>query len=431
VQTVSTLGLGQAAIIEQTVSASEVSALFWLGLALNLAVCAVVIVLSPLVGLAYRTPEVVPVAIALAVLVPLAGLATQPAALLNRDLRFQSLALADVLPPAANLCVAYACALRGLAYWSLVWGAAAESVVGAGLVWLLARFSPGWPKFDARARALIRSGGRLTGYNLAVYATTSVDNVLLGLTRGAATLGLYDKAYKLVTQPLSQITSAADRIALPTLVRLAPNPEPYRRMFLRMLEISVGALTPGVVAVMLDAEPLTRLALGVRWVAMAPAASWLALGAMASTTHSAMSWLFKSQGRTAEQLKVGVVVSVVSVASFVAGLPWGAAGVAAGAGVSFLFVSTPYACWRATREGPVGPRDLVRTLWPLAAGAGASAAAIGLRHAALVLAGWIGVAGDLLISHLAFLVALAASRGGRDLLGSLWRSRLLLAASGR
>jgi PST family polysaccharide transporter len=415
VQIVGTLGLGQATMIQRDVSDEEVSSLFWMGLLLNLVMGGLIVALAPVMGIVYRSEAVIPVAICLAVLVPIAGLSTQPVALLSRNLRFKSLALMDVIAPAVGLVVSYLSALYGLKYWSLVAGAVCETTMGVVVIWIVSRWLPSRPRIAPKVWRLVRSGGDLTIYNLVVYATTSIDNVLLGVAQGQVALGLYDKAYKLVTQPLGQLTTPMERIAIPLLVRSLDEEEKYRRLFLQMLEALIIAATPAVLFVMIDSLSLTSLALGKKWESIGPVVSWLCLGALAVPLHSGVSWLFKSQNRTREQMHAGMFVTVASVIGFVSGLPWGAVGVAAGAGISFFFVCVPFTCWAATRIGPMTLTHLGRALAPIALSGIATAGLLTLWTRT----GWVkGIASlpvDLGLAYLLFLGILLLTPGGRQL----------------
>ena len=81
---------------------------------------------------------------------------------------------------------------------------------------------------------------------------------------------------------------------------------------------------------------------------------------MTSTT----GWLFLSQGRGGEMFKIGLYASVTTVLSFVAGLPWGAIGVAIAYTITEYLVRLPV-IWAVTgRKGPVSVLDLFATAYP-------------------------------------------------------------------
>jgi PST family polysaccharide transporter len=365
VHLVADLGLGQAAIQRPDIKQDEVSTLFWLGLAVNIVMSVLVALLSPLLALLYHEPRLMLVTIVLAGLIPLSGLSTQPAGLLSRNLRFGILALLDVAPPIVGLISGLTAAWFGWGYWSLIVSAASESLIFVVLVWSVSTWRPSFHAFGKSAWPLVRMGGLITGFNLVQYVTTTFDNMLIALTQGAVALGLYDKAYKTVTQPVEQLLMPANRIAIPLLVRLLPEPDRYKRAYLSMVQVTLLFGAPGILFVLVMSKELMLTLLGPRWDGIAPILSWLCFGSFASPLYSSTVWLFVSQGRAGQQLRYGFITSAISVASFVAGLPWGPAGVAAGAGLAFVFLSTPLTCWGATRAGPLKSGDLLRAVVPL------------------------------------------------------------------
>ncbi len=419
-QLVGDLGLGQAVLQRQNISQQEVSGLFWIGLAVNFCVAIVVAAASPLLAWVYHEPRLVMVSIALAALMPISGLATLPQALLMRNLRFGALAFLDILPPAVGLISGFSAAWFGLSYWSLIVAAAAESLTRVCAVMAVSQWRP---SFDAIAKStwlLVVSGSHFTLSNLATYITTTFDNILIATTLGALPLGLYDKAYKTVTQPLLQLLTPMDRIAVPVLVRLLPEPQRYKRVYFSMLELILVLVTPGLLFGFFMAEPLMFILLGPKWTGIAPIVSWFCVGSLANPVYTSAVWLFVSQGRMDKLLRYGVITSVVSVIGFAAGLPWGPAGVAAGAGLSFFIIAVPATCWGATRSGPVKAIDLARASIPIAAAALATLIALAAIFGLAPLGGLRLLVLAFMVAYGIFFAALACLADGRRILRSAW-----------
>ena len=415
------LGLGQAVLQRQSIQQEEVSGLFWIGLTLNIAIAIGIAVLAPFLAWIYREPRLVMVTVALAALIPISSLATLPQALLRRNLRFGALSLLDIFPAIAGLLAGVSAAWSGLNYWSLILAAACESLAGAILVWALSAWRPSFCAISKSTWKLVVTGGHLTLFNLAQYVTMTFDNILISVTLGPASLGLYDRGYKTVSQPLLQIMSPIDRIAVPVLVRLLSDSARYKRVFSNMLELLHLFLTPGLLFGIFAAEPLMHILLGPKWAGIAPIVSWFCLGALGSAVNFASYWLFLSQGRTRQQLRFGLVTSLVSVAGFAAGLPWGPAGVAAGASLSFFLVAAPISCWGATRSGPVTGIDLLIALRPIFGASIATAAALaGLSRFASA-NGAVLLIVAIVVAYGTFLLTLACLRTGRDILLRAWQ----------
>ena len=258
--------------------------------------------------------------------------------------------------------------------------------------------------------------------------TTTADNILLALTQGASALGLYDKGYKTVTQPIGQLLAPTNRIAVPLLVRLLSNPDRYRRAYLRMLQVTLLAGVPGIIFALIMSKPLMLILLGPRWNGIAPVVSWLCVGCLASPFYSSSSWLFVSQGRTRQQLKYATITSIISLAGFVCGLPWGPTGVAAGAGLSFFFLAAPLTCWGATRIGPVTSKNLIISILPFLVALSATAVVLATLSIFAPADGVVLLISAMPVAYGVFFLVMLGLPSGRQVLQGAWKLRTMLKA---
>lgn len=416
------LGLGQAVIQQASITRPQLSALFWLNSMVNVGIAVTAAACAPLMAWIYHEPRLVGITLIAAAMVPVAGLGTQHFALLTRNVKFRSLAILDMIAPIASLAIGLVTAYSGWGYWALLASQAAESVVSVIGAWALTGWIPGPPRLEPGIRSILKVGGHITGTNLATYVTSTADNVILGLFGGDRLLGLYDKGYKTVTLPLGQLLAPFNRVAVPLLIRMQDEPQRYKSAYLNMLELILLLIWPGVVMGGVIATPLFALLLGPRWTGIGPIISWLCFGAMASPFYSSTYWLFFTQGRTASQMNYGIFLAIISVAGFVAGLPWGATGVAAGAGISFALLGAPMVILGATREGPVTRADLGVILVPFLV---AAAAVLGATYVAVSKLQIQGVAifAVVPIGYLLFAIVLYCFPEGRRALRGIVRLR--------
>jgi PST family polysaccharide transporter len=88
-------GLAAALIQRRDVEERHRSSVFWLNLAVGVAMAVLMAILAPLIALFYGQPRLLPIAIVLGLDFILASTAVVQTALLQRDLRFRRLAGAD------------------------------------------------------------------------------------------------------------------------------------------------------------------------------------------------------------------------------------------------------------------------------------------------------------------------------------------------
>ncbi|HUL51231.1 MAG TPA: hypothetical protein VLU94_01470, partial [Candidatus Nitrosotalea sp.] len=105
-------------------------------------------------------------------------------------------------------------------------------------------------------------------------------------------------------------------------------------------------------------RPLTLAVLGARWRDASTIFAGFTLVALYTPIASAVGWQLTSRGRGHDFLVLSTVASAATVAAFVAGLPFGPAGVAFAYSIACLAVILPITYHIVGREGPVRTSDL-------------------------------------------------------------------------
>ena len=183
--------------------------------------------------------------------------------------------------------------------------------------------------------------------------------MLVGRFFGADSIGLYSRAAQLLNRPLEQFLYPISAVFIPALSRVQTEPERYRRTFLQVYESMalVSFLFTGLLLAL--SRPLTLVVLGSKWEKAAIIFAAFAVAAQSAPVARAASWLFISQGRGGRDwLLVNLLGAGLAIASFVAGLPFGPAGVAMVYSIVSLFMGLPILYYFAGREGPVTTADL-------------------------------------------------------------------------
>jgi PST family polysaccharide transporter len=157
---------------------------------------------------------------------------------------------------------------------------------------------------------------------------------------------------------MDQFLNPIGSVFLPVLSRVQTQPERYRRTFLQVYEALVLAsfLSTGLLFAL--ARPLTLVVLGPKWEQAALIFAGFTMAALWMPPGTASTWLFASQGRGKDWLFASSLVSAIALASFVAGLPFGPAGVAIVSSAAGLLVGMPVLYYFAGRKGPVTTGDL-------------------------------------------------------------------------
>lgn len=364
VMMVQDIGLSQAVVASGDLTHEQISTMFWINAGLSLVLAMLFALCAPLIAWFFGEPRLLAPALALAATVLISGLATQHFAWLSRSLRFGAVALIDVASTLLGFAAAVVVALIMPGIWALVASVLASMSVGLIGAWSLARWRPGRPAPFAEVRDLLRLGAGLSTFTLTNFFARNLDNVMIGRWAGAAQLGFYDRAYKLLLFPLQQINNPIGRVMVPVLARLNDEPHRYRHAYRRTLRHMLLFTVPGVAFMLMFAKPLILLLMGERWAPAAAIFTWLALAALHQPMSATFGWLFISQKRGGDFGRWGIFSMVTCVAAFAIGLPWGATGVAAAYALSDVLIRMPVLWWWVGRAGPVRHRDLIDIVKP-------------------------------------------------------------------
>jgi PST family polysaccharide transporter len=351
-------GLSTATVQRQQITHAQVSNLFWVNVGVGGITALVVAALAPVVAWFYHEPRLVGVTLVLSSTFLLASSAVQHIALLNRQMRFAVVAIIYIVSALSGYLTGVAMALLGYGYWALVGASVTQGAVQLVLAWLISGWRPKFPSRNSQTWHLLTFGANITAGSLMYSLARGADNLLIGRFFGAAAVGLYSRASILLIRPLQQFTAPINAVLVPALSRLQAQPDRYRRTFLRVYEAMalVSFLSTGLLLAL--ARPLTLVVLGPKWEQAAPIFAGFSIAALCIPLGTASTWLFQTQGRGKDWLINSVLGSCITVASFVAGLPFGPVGVAIAYSIGGLFIGVPTLFYIAGRQGPVTTADL-------------------------------------------------------------------------
>jgi len=360
------LGLSTATVKWAELTHQQVSTLFWINMALSAAIMLITVGSGPLLAWFYHEPRLVGIAAAYGVTILFTGLAIQHEAILSRQMRFTAIVVVETAALLIGFVAAIIAAWYGAGYWALVINQIVMTLVTVVGVWSVCKWRPGLPGRGLDLHSMLSYGGNLTGFNVMTFFARNLDNLLIGKFWGAHQLGVYSRAYQMLLLPMQQINAPLAAVAVPALSRLADSPERYRSAYLKILE-KIAMITMPLGALMIaTSDWMVLLLLGSKWTETGKIFMLLGIAAIIQPVTKTSWWLFSTQGRTRELFHWGLISGAIAVVSILAGLPWGATGVAASYAAADLLISTPLLFWYVGRRGPIRTSDFYRTIVPSA-----------------------------------------------------------------
>lgn len=411
-------GLSLATVQREHVTHRQISTLFWINVAFGLG-CALAIAASAK-GIAwfYHDQRLVPLVVALAGPCFLSSLGVQHSALLQRQLRFNETAAANLAAQLLGLAAAVVAAWSGMEYWAFVVQQYVVSAAVPLLFFVTVKWRPGRPGSLSEVKPLLSVGFHQTGFNVLNFASRNLDNVLIGRFISDAVLGFYSQAYRLLLLPVQQLNTPISSVVVPILSRLQHDPERFRRFYLKALGVVVFVGMPLIAFMLVDAEPIVLLALGGKWLGVAPIFRALGIAAFLGTFNIAGGWIFSSLGRTGRQLKWQAYATPATIVAFFLGLRWGAVGVALSFSIMQLVLTLPRLEY-SYRGTSIRLRDALRVIAPAASASIVAGAVVAACHALVWHPRSATLPLDLIVFGGVYFLGWYSTRRGREELRSL------------
>jgi O-antigen/teichoic acid export membrane protein len=361
-------GLSAVAIQRPTLSEDEASVLFFINALIGFVLTALGIALAPAIATFYHDRRLNAVGI-------------QHGAHLQRQMRFTALAVIYTVSTLVGAAAGIGIALAGFGYWALVaTNITAPFAITIGC-WWTTRWIPRLPRSFTGARSMLRFGGTLTLNGFVAYLAFNLEKILLGRYWGAAALGIYGRAYRLINIPTDNLNTAAGEVTFSALSRLQSEPVRFKSYFLKAYSLVLALTLPITAAFSLFPGDIVQLVLGPKWSASAPILQLLAPTVLVFAMIYPMGWLLYSLGLVERGLKISLVFAPLIITGYVIGLPHGPRGVALAYSAVMVLWLLPHIAW-CVHGTAVSFWDILRTsAKPLACAIVAGALAFGARLA--------------------------------------------------
>ncbi|QJE73737.1 oligosaccharide flippase family protein [Aerophototrophica crusticola] len=266
-------------------------------------------------------------------------------AMLQREMRFDTLFYVGLFKAAANVGVAILLAWMGYGFLALAWGLAAEQFVATLFaVGVLRRYPLRRPTLKAW-REVFNFGKLITGIGLLHEFGLMSTMVVGGKFLGDAAVGLLSRGQAITSMFDRIILQAVSPVILPALSKAAREGRDLKPLYMTKLAFLSVAAWPFFLFVALFAEPLVHVVLGDKWAEAVPVVRILAAsGVFLPFIHLSIQFIiicgtldvFMRRLAVAEGLRLCLTIGLAQIS-----LTWLAAGLIVDAAVKAYVMQKP------------------------------------------------------------------------------------------
>lgn len=332
-------GLGRSLVRVDASDSEAWSSAFWGSILLMLALSGLFFLLSWPAAAFFEEPRLVPIMMTLSLAPFLMGIAEIPAASLLQKEKFQWLAGAEFAAAMAGIVVALVVAFNGGGAWALVWQHLTQRIVKGIVVQLASQLYPRLVLNFAKLKEHVRFMVDTAAWSMTTFVSRQADTLIVGKVLGAATLGLYNIAVRIMQLPVSILGGSLHSAIYPRFVKLREDNKALRELVLFTTMAQAVFAFPAIAAVAAASHAFFTLLLSERWQASGEIFTLLAGAAAIQTIVAINGSLLQAIGRTGARLRLTIEYAILWTISALATAPFGIHAVALGCTVvSFIYL---------------------------------------------------------------------------------------------
>jgi PST family polysaccharide transporter len=370
-------GMSLALGRRREVSPALEATVLWLSTGIAGGIALVLVALAWPLGMVMHQPRLPWLIMALSPILLMNGITAASNARIIREGRFSVFAVGDLLSTLSGAGVALLAATHGFGAWSLIAQQLALWVVK--LVWVMGngRAAVRLTLRFGEAKPLLKFGLHAIGASLADYVSRNITNLIVGAALGSTILGYYAMAYQIVRIPDLLVSGPLYLYIFSAVSRAAhtSSKAALQDLAVSAIRLAAAAFAPLFCGLALIADLAVPLVLGEKWHGAIQPLQWLTGAGFFFCICALVNATYMALGRSAEQLKLSLVLSGVTILISAGAAPFGVTAVSAALAVGTTLVAALY-MHQLARALDMPRVRLVRAYAPAIAGAGVMSAVL-------------------------------------------------------
>ena len=386
-------GIRSYLIQKKDLASADIQGALVLASAMGVLLCGATFLFAPAAADIFRSPGAQPVIRVLALSFLVQALTIPAASLLQRALRFRTVAMIETTGYVGGyMLTGILLALNGFGVWSLVGAALSQQLIVLALSLRASRHRFGFGFGIGELKEIASKGGHYAVNSILDYCVLAAPTVVVGHQFGVADLGIFNRASTLINLPTYAVSAAISRVLLPYMAPLQTDRARLARAHRRCATLSALIFLPLCMGMIPAAPDIVLFVLGDRWSDGIPVfqvlAAAMAMHLVAVQLGTCADAIRKLTSRTVLSIATLASMAIAMYLLLDYGLVGAAAGVAIGQAVRLLLYLALIGRWLELSAGDwlstYAPGVVVGLL--VAAATGSAHELLGDRPTAIVLA---------------------------------------------
>jgi len=311
-----------------------------IGLGLAFLIC----ILAYPISLFYQESSLIFPTLVMGLVLVIESLAIVPTALLKKRLQFRELGRINFLVYVSGSILTIILAFLQFSYWALIIGQVYSTLFlllliqrKAGLKFNFIKasnFTIGFRK----ARSILFN---VSGSRLIHYWADNTDNLVIGKAFGVAKLGIYNRAFQLLTMQLNLVSGVFNTVLFPSLKQVSKNNGNFEKEYRTALGGMSLVILPIMIILVHFSTPTIKLIWGIEWMEVAeitPFFGVLSVTYILSRTFGSIYILYHSENLL---FRIGIMSTIITVSMVLLGMQFSISTIAFMISMGFVALILP------------------------------------------------------------------------------------------
>jgi O-antigen/teichoic acid export membrane protein len=330
------MGIGPALIQKAKLSNHDIRTGFTVSFGFGIICFILMFILSPFLTQFINIDEVMILrVIALSFIINSFGVV--PLSLLQKEMRFKTIIVKDVISAISYGCIAIILGIYGLGVWALVFALLTKYIISTAVAWYACPTKLNFGFRKESFKSLVHFGGGYTISRFFSVTASQGDYFVITRTMGAYSLGIYNKAYQLIAIPANLIGQVIDQVFFPAMSKIQNENKRLSDIFIFSTSALCVIYLPLSILIYLFSDEIVIFLLGSQWVETSTPLKLLALFMFFRVGYKISDPIFRAKGAVYNRAAIQLVYATMVVAFSFVGSPWGLKGITLGVAGALVF----------------------------------------------------------------------------------------------
>jgi len=316
----------------------------YLSFIIGLILFSVVVLLAYPISLFYDNPDIILPTLVLSFNFILHSFVPVPYGVLSKGLKFNSLGSLELICTLIQIVFMILLAYLGLSYWALVYPVVIGNIARVIMYYFKTGIRLRFYRIKYLAVGLRKAKsiiGNLTGFTFLNYWARNSDNLIIGRVYGTESLGIYNRAYKLLNMILQVMTGLFGKVLYPSLKDLMSKGGDINKEYLNLLGIISLINYPIAIILIFFSKPLVILLWSEKWLLVADLLPYIGVLILTQTLNSTTGNIFILYGKERTLFRLGIPVNIIMILAIVAGAFFSYVHILRFYALSFILINIP------------------------------------------------------------------------------------------